>query len=191
MRASSGELDRVRRRKVAAAVGTVLVMALVVYVARRNGPAPGEPRGGAQQRAERSQRSAPGACLTAVVRAAERGDVQGYLDCFTGDLRGELEARSTAARPAERFAESLRASVDELTASVTSDVERPSPDAALLRWERVYRRYSESYRVRLRREGGRWRISKLTRTERGAPLVPYGTPVFPGLEESEEDAPER
>ncbi len=184
----SGELDRVRRRKVAAAVGTALVMALVVYVARRNGPAPGEPRGGAQQR---SERSAPGACLTAVVRAAERGDVQGYLDCFTGDLRGELEARSTATRPPERFAESLRASVDELTASVTSDVERPSPDDALLRWERVYRRYSESYRVRLRREGGRWRISELTRTERGAPLVPYGTPVFPGLEESEEDAPER
>jgi hypothetical protein len=164
-----------KRKRLAGVAVTALVMALAVVVARRRGDSP--PAGTSGK---------PDECVAAAVAAAERGDVAAYLDCFTGELRGQLAAESAASRPAGRFADSLRASVAGMKASVVSGLEEMGGGEAELRWERVYARYNEVYRVRLRRVGGgRWKIAALERIARSTPEIPYGTPVFPAAPEPE------
>lgn len=168
MTQAEGDRPGGARRKALGGVVTAILMVVVVVVALRRGTQMESVKGGE-----------PSESVAALIDAAERGDVAAYLACFTGELREQLEAKAAASRPPERFRESLQAAIADLKGSVTSEVEHTGASEAVLLWERVYAKYNERYRVRLRLLGDEWKIFALERIDRGPPPIPYGTPVFP------------
>ena len=157
----------VRTRKVIAIGLAIAIVAGVAVVVRRQPPAS----------SPLSDEDQMDGCITQMLQAAQRGDVQRYLDCFAGDLRDKLAARLKKGNP-EAAAAELRSGQAALKSYVTTDWQRVSNDEATLILERVYKNYNERHRVKLRRTRGAWKIVELTPLESFAPEIPYGTPVF-------------
>ena len=129
----------------------------------------------------------PDACASAMVSAEKDGDVEAYLDCFTGRLRDRLESRM-AEKSREGRAAELRSGAADLTGHATTDVKITPPDEATLVLERIYTRHNERHQVTLRRVFGDWKIVAIKPLERFAPEIPYGTPVVPLQEKSQQEA---
>lgn len=122
--------------------------------------------------------ASPAECIERMFAAAERGDVEAYLACFTG---AELRRLSTEreAQPRERFAAALVESVRPLKGRA---INGPSNvfdgDRAQLEIERIYEHHGERQSYAFRRETGGWRIDSVGAVERFQQAIPYGTPVY-------------
>jgi hypothetical protein len=122
--------------------------------------------------------AAPADCLERMFGAAERGDVEAYLACFTG---AELRRLSTErdAQPRERFAAALVESVRPLKGrAVSGPSNAPGGDRATLEIERIYEHHGERQSYAFRRETDGWRIDSVGAVERFQQAIPYGTPVY-------------
>lgn len=108
--------------------------------------------------------------------ASRRGDVKGYLDCFSGVLRQNLE-KTVADLGEGEFSEYLKRLEAALTGIALSDLEQTSDDQATLRVEFVFRGRTESQRNQLKRTDGRWKVVRVDDAESVKSLIPYGTAV--------------
>jgi hypothetical protein len=158
------------------AVATTLTLALIVgalYLGRNS--------------TEKSNFSAasPADCLEQMYLAAERGDVDAYLACFTGVQRQRLDVElRTESR--EAFAAAIAEPFGSLKGRAINDLSTEPADGerAQLEAERIYPQYNERQTYGFRREGGAWRIESLGVVRRLQPPVPYGTPVYAGSSET-------
>ena len=128
----------------------------------------------------------PDLCVTAMLQAAQNGDVDAYLNCFAGDLRNKLKSR-LADKPTEQVAAELRSSIRGLTGQTTTELEYQGEGLATLVHERLYTDEKEVYRARLQRFGADWRIVELKSLGRVALEIPVGTPVYVPLPEEDQD----
>jgi hypothetical protein len=154
-------------KRAAAALVTLALLAAAVWFGR-----------GAAPVAKGSPGSTPADCIERMFAAAERGDVEAYLDCFTGSERERL-ARELAAQPRDDYARSLTQSIGDLKGRAIFDASAGGDAAeATLTVERVYVHRIERQKYRLVNESGAWRIAAV---EAAAPLQPekaYGQPVY-------------
>lgn len=153
-------------KKTAAGVITALVVAVLVISA-------------GLRSSRRMADATPEQCLDRMFEATKRGDVASYLDCFTGDLRGQLEA-AAAKDGAPAFCEYLKqvAAPIKGRAILHHKTEFSGPAEVRLVVDRVYEgRPWEFQTYRLQRESGQWRIAAVEPPQPHEPPVPYGTPV--------------
>jgi hypothetical protein len=121
----------------------------------------------------------PAACLDRMFSAAEKGDLAGWLNCFTGQERERL-SREIDAQPKAEFTIGLQEAVRTLKGRAISNANRSaSPGGtALLSVERIYAQHTERQTYGFRREADGWRIDSLGQIEKHQPPIAYGTPVF-------------
>jgi hypothetical protein len=122
--------------------------------------------------------STPDECLSRLTQAARDGDVTGYVDCFAGPMRAEIESQVANAPSREEFAAQLRASLANLKGFAAFDESPPSETTARMVLERIYQGHNDRYRVSLARENDVWRVVQMSRIGADNPPVEYGTPVF-------------
>lgn len=132
-------------------------------------------------RSPKSGASPPEDAVHRMVKAANDGDINGYLDCF----EGELSARLRAARKElgdQRFSNDVRQRVAGMTGIAISraSTEEASgePAVAALRVEQVFRDRNEVQIFKLRRARGVWRIQSMGSAATLRMPIPYGTPVY-------------
>jgi hypothetical protein len=89
-------------KRAAAALVTLGLISTALWFGRGSPPA-----------AEGSSAAAPDECIERMFAAAERGDVEAYLDCFTGRERERLQ-RELTAQPRAEYARSLMQSIGDL-----------------------------------------------------------------------------
>jgi hypothetical protein len=112
--------------------------------------------------------------------AAKAGDVQAYLNCFTGALRMRLQKTMEEVGEA-KFADYLKRTSSEPKAFVVrvSEIETVSANEVKVPLEYVYADRNEVQVHRVTKVGSEWKISGVERTQRIPTLIPYGTEVFP------------
>lgn len=121
----------------------------------------------------------PERALWQMLDQSRAGNVGGYLACFTGSTRAQLEATAQSMTPA-RFAEYLRESVSKIKGVAVFDARRPAAGRATLTVEYVYSDRNERQRMSLILEGGVWKIESTDASQQIQPLIPYGKPVMDG-----------
>lgn len=148
---------------------TAAVIATVLVIALQRGPSPGS-----TPAAEN-----PEACIDRMFEAAKQGDVETYLDCFTGSERERLE-RELADQPKDAFARSLAEAVGSLKgrAVFKGNPVGDSADKWILPVDRVYVNRMERQTYHLVRESNVWRIHTVETATSFQPDKPYGTPVY-------------
>jgi hypothetical protein len=111
--------------------------------------------------------------------AAEKGDVDAYLDCFTGPQRERLE-RELASQPREIYARSLAESIRALKGRAVFDASFANPPSreATVTVERVYVHRLERQTYHLVNQSGVWRIDDVQTPSALQPEKAYGQPVF-------------
>ena len=129
-------------------------------------------------RGRQREEVAPENLVWTLVEAIQKGDVDRYLGCFSGDLRRQLENYVSELSP-QGFADYLRSSAAPLTGVAVYDVVRSEPGRAALTVEYVYRDATERQRMELAQNRGEWTISGLEPSKRAKPLIPYGAPAAP------------
>jgi hypothetical protein len=161
-------------KRLLAAIATLGLLGAVLWFSRA--PTPSQP----------AAANTPERCLDRMFRAAEQGDIDGYLDCFTGEERPRLE-RNLASQTREAFSRSLVQAVQELKArAVIGGAEDANESGqAELSVERVYAHRNELQTFRLLKQGDTWRISSVQTATPFEPPVPFGTPAFAPPTEAE------
>jgi len=104
------------------------------------------------------------------------GSVEGYLECFTGATRAQLEATARG-MTLPKFSDYLKGSVGLVKGVAVYDIARSGPEDAALVVEYVYQDRNERQRMTLKLESGVWRIGSAEGSQRIQPLIPYGKPV--------------
>jgi len=151
----------------AAKVALVLVLVGVAFALRgRRGPEAGA--------------ATPEAAVKAFFDAAERGDDRAYLRLAAGDLRRSLEA-TRAQQGQEAYRAGLKQSVQGVTGIVIKQLADGAEGAVALDVELVLVDRYDRQRIGLERLRGGWVIVDLGPVRTSKPLIPYGTPVFPGV----------
>lgn len=150
-----------------AGLGTAALIAVVLANALRRGP----------PSAKISAAESPGACIRRMFDAAKQGDVETYLDCFTGSERERLE-RELADQPKDAYARSLVEAVESLKGR--ADFEGSADGDSKSSWivDRVYTNRIERQTYHLVRESNVWRIHTVETATSFQPDKPYGTPVY-------------
>ncbi|MGH7135466.1 MAG: hypothetical protein ACREHD_06975, partial [Pirellulales bacterium] len=149
-------------KRAIAVLATGLLLSGAIYMGRDRG----DPRGGAAATAADS----PTECLERLFASAEKGDVPGWLDCFTGQERDRL-GKEIASQPTGEFAAALQDAVRTLKGRAINDMSGNGPqgDAAVLSVERIYAHHTERQRYHFRRERDGWRIESLGAVEKHQP----------------------
>ncbi|HWA97985.1 MAG TPA: hypothetical protein VG713_05810 [Pirellulales bacterium] len=155
-------------KHVIAAIATVILLAGAAIWSWRS----------AASAAPERKLDSPEACLVAMTRASQSGDVQAYLDCFTGNLRQELDKELRDQGGVQALGERLRTSVARLKGTASYEENPATSDGAQLILERIYPQHNERWRVALRRDGQAWRVTSMAMIGSAVPPVEYGTPVF-------------
>ena len=150
-------------RRIIVAGAAVLLMVWITFSKR-------------DERPGKTTANPPSERISALIDACRSGDVEGYLDCFTGDLRSHLGSKADSKSPTA-FATSVREQVADLQSVVTLDAKPQGTDRMQLVVERVYVDFNERQRVTLRQVGTSWKIETLGELRRYAPEIPYGTPA--------------
>jgi hypothetical protein len=148
---------------------TATLIVIVLVIARRRGPLPANPSAGAT----------PEACIERMFEAARQGDVETYLNCFTGSERDRLD-RELGDQPRTAFARSLVEAVESLKGRAVFEGKTdgdPESNRALT-VDRVYLNRTERQTYQLVRESGAWRIHTVQTATPFQPDKPYGTPVY-------------
>jgi hypothetical protein len=111
----------------------------------------------------------------ATMNAARAGDVNRYLDGYTGPMRSALQrSLDDSGAPAfARYLQSLDAEVKGLAVSVESSGQRE----ARARVEYVYQERNSVQAVYLEKERGVWRIARTEDNQTVKAAIPYGTPI--------------
>lgn len=110
-----------------------------------------------------------------MVDHAKAGDAAAYLDCFTGDIRTQLERLREEMTP-PRFSRYLEENIAALKGVAVFDVERDGERASLI-VEYLYKDSSEKQQLELAADRGTWRIAAAQTSRRKESLIPYGTSV--------------
>jgi hypothetical protein len=149
---------------------TAAILGAVLMIAR-NDPQP--PSGGDDAA------DTPQACIDRMFQSATDGDVDGYLNCFTGEERERLQ-RELSGQSREAFGHALAAAVAELKGRAVYAAGDPSADGAETSMivERIYASRMERQTYELTREKDGYRISAVQAASSHQPDKPYGTPVF-------------
>lgn len=128
--------------------------------------------------------ASPEECVEQMLAAADRGDIDAYLDHFTGRQRDEI-ARDLAQQTREGFARSLAEAQTamkgrsvQLAATDAKAATGPPLDTAEVTVERVYANHNQRQTYLLRRTSAGWKIEALRGATNFQPPVPYGTPVW-------------
>lgn len=108
---------------------------------------------------------------------SREGRVREYLDCFTGELRSELEQAGGQMKPGE-FAELLRRRSAPVRGIAISDQTPVDNGTVHLKVEWVFEDRNETQTFTLRKVKGSWKISGMTDAEYKKPEIPYGTKAF-------------
>jgi len=153
-------------KRSAALIATLALLLTAIYLGR----------GGAGRR---EVAGSPTDCLERMFRAAEKGDVPAYLDCFRSPQRERLR-REAAAQTTDDFAASLTNAVRTLKGRAVSGPGGAGPDAdrATLNVERIYAQHTERQSYHFVRDSEGWRIDAVGAVEKHQPPIPYGTSVF-------------
>jgi len=156
------------KRWIAGIVTAALIMTVLV-IARRRGPTPTNP----------SSAEKPEACIERMFDAAGEGDVETYLDCFTGSERERLE-RELADQPRDAFARSLVEAVESLKGRAVFEgkTDGNTESNRVFTVDRVYLNRTERQTYHLVRESNAWRIHTVETAAAFQPDKPYGTPVY-------------
>lgn len=157
--------DRKRVAIIAAVVAVALAVCLALFVVNR-------------KRADSTDDAAP---ATASIRqrieilfdAAQKSDVESYLDCLAEPLRSRVR-KQIAANPG--MLGRSEAKLNGLT--FPPGVDKANGDEATVVVEKIYGETVERVRFRLTRVDGQWKIAEMQPLERTAPETKYGTPVF-------------
>jgi len=146
---------------------TAALIVTVLVIAQQRGPSP----------RNTPAAESPEACIKRMFNAAKQGDVETYLDCFTGSERERLE-RELAGQPKEAFARSLVEAVESLKgrADFEGDADGDSKSSWIV--DRVYANRIERQTYHLVRESNVWRIHSVETATSFQPDKPYGTPVY-------------
>ena len=118
----------------------------------------------------------PESAIWRMLESSRGGDVRGYLECFTGRTRTQLEATVREMTPA-KFAGYLRETSGAIKGVAVYDVQRTGEGAAGFVVEYVYQNQNEKQRMSLTFENGLWRILSAEVSQQVQPLIPYGKPV--------------
>ena len=112
------------------------------------------------------------------VTDARAGDVTGYLEQFGGTLREQLD-RQRADRGDTWIRDYLARSMERVKGiAVRVDRQEASgPEERRLPVEFVYRDRTETQAFTMRREAGRWSITRIDAARASPVLVPYGAPL--------------
>ncbi len=156
-------------KRIVAGVITIVLLALVVWFGMRRTSSDTE-----------ETKSTPEACIDRMFAAAERGEVDAYLDCFTGPERDRIE-RELAEQPRDVFARSLIETVESLKGWAVFEAPSKAANTDEIAWltvERIYANRMERQTYHLICESGVWRIHSIRTAEAKQPDLPYGTPVF-------------
>jgi len=139
----------------------------------------GRARGRPASRRSSAERDMPEACIQRMFDAAANGDVQAYIECFTGPERQRLERQLQNRRPAA-FAQTLKDAVTSLRGRAVFANGPIDEAAGTARYtiDRVYESRTERQILELVRQSGTWRIQSVRTTQPFQPETPYGTPVF-------------
>jgi hypothetical protein len=160
-------MQRIRSRVIiiAAGVAVALIVSLLLFVVdRRRASLPDEPQ---------TETVGIGKRIEIFFDAAQKSDVDRYLDCLAEPLRSQVREQ-IAANPGL-----LGRSEAKLNGySIGSGVNNADGDEATVVVEKVYGETIERVRFRLTRIEGQWKIAEMRPLERVAPETPYGTPVF-------------
>jgi hypothetical protein len=111
-----------------------------------------------------------------MLEQSRAGSVEGYMNCFTGSMREQLEVTARG-MTLPRFSEYLRESIEKVKGVAVYDVQRSGEGAATLVVEYVYQDQNERQRMSLRKEGESWRVESAEPSRRIQPVIPYGKPV--------------
>ena len=121
----------------------------------------------------------PESVIWLMLEKSKAGDVEGYLDCFSGQTRAQLETTAQG-MSLPKFSEYLKQSVAPVKGVAVYDVQRPSEVLTTLVVEYVYQDQNERQQMSLKKDKSRWRIEKAEASQRIQPIIPYGKPVTDG-----------
>ncbi len=107
---------------------------------------------------------------------SKEGNIDGYLECFAGEMRTRLETTAADMTP-DKFSAYLKESLEKVKGVAVFDVERSSDTTARLVVEYVYQDKNERQRLRLSFQESAWRIEEAEASEWIHPLIPYGQSV--------------
>ncbi|HLK63421.1 MAG TPA: hypothetical protein VKU19_08275 [Bryobacteraceae bacterium] len=157
-----------RERKTHLVTVAVLLVALGVGVAQKNGWRFGRPAA--------TPSATPQEAIYAMLDAARSGNVAGYLARYTGEMLASLEASiRESTEPA--FSQYLRDSNATVKGVAVNEPQFTGESEAAVQVEYVYQDRNEVQILHLEKQRGEWRIARVEGAERIKTLVPYGTPV--------------
>lgn len=121
--------------------------------------------------------SQPQDVLYRMFDAASEGDVEAYLDCYTGSMRRRLE-QSRDEMKRDAFAQHLTRTNEQIKGIAISTPPPVSDTEVQVTVEFIYQDRNEVQHFLLQRTTGEWKIAQVDAVERVETLVPYGTPAY-------------
>lgn len=105
--------------------------------------------------------------------ATRDGDVQAYLDCFSGALKQNLQ-KTAAGMGEAQFSQYLKKLDDEVTGIAVSDLEQANEVTATVNVEFVFRGRNEAQKHSFELVAGAWKITQIDGAQQIKTLIPYG-----------------
>ena len=118
----------------------------------------------------------PQDAIYAMLDAARAGDVQAYLDAYTGQMAASLR-QSLAETTRPGMARYLKETNAAIKGVAVSEPQALTDREVKVRVEYVYQDRNEAQYMYLEKAPGGWKIARVDGIERVKTLVPYGTPV--------------
>lgn len=118
------------------------------------------------------------AAIRHLLSATQSGDVQRWLNCFTGVARSQSQTR-LASTGEKLLSAELRTEGQQLTSYALREWTSQADNSASVILEKLFAERTEIMRVNLQQDRGVWRISEMNPQNESSPEIPYGTPVTP------------
>ncbi|MFN0122910.1 MAG: hypothetical protein ACKV2V_20615 [Blastocatellia bacterium] len=116
--------------------------------------------------------ASPEEVIWQMTNAAREGNVQAYLNCYSGAVRQNLEKTATEMGE-QKFSDYLKQLNNEVTGIAVSDLEQ-SNGTASLKVEFVLRGKNEAQKHHFKFIAGAWKIAQVDGAEQIKTLIPYG-----------------
>lgn len=164
----------------AQAVTTALIVAALAAVGWKQGLfqwPDGVPGAAVFSGGGRAKSDQPRDVIYAMLDAARDGEIDAYLDCYSGQMEKTLR-QSFAEMGEGKFAAFLQERNREIKGIAMNEPEFASDDEARVRVEYVYAERNEVQQFYLSKQSGDWKIARVSAPQRIRTPVPYGTPVY-------------
>ncbi len=166
-------------KRLGAGALTFVILSLLLWSGLRRGPESPKSAGesGSEAGSEATDPS-EGATdhLRQLLSSAREGNVDAYLDAFSGPLRERLE-REANDRGRTAFSASLRQASQARKSHALFSPEPAGPNAYLVTMESVYPDRNERQTYRIEREGDAWRVTAIDTLRTEIPKARYGAPA--------------